>query len=318
MPQDKRLTICKAIMNQVHRRAACEMTPVASKNPGSMSDNSSLSASSTVPAAAGNFDVELTFVLPEKLIKNEPVLLGQKFFGMQHRLHPADGRSTLLIVPPLVFTDCLKINKRYRLFDAVVASPAVSGNSAEALTKAATVIKTFRTIYVWHGCLHTLAPPFKRLNTQRSHGSSIETEGSSEQTRKRNRENDDESQLKRQALSMRNPENTMGEAVNTMRQGADVRIQRWVIELPQCENSEFVDTLQSAAGGSGVVTGVAGLCRIKVGHGGLVAGDVWTNSKSFIALLRQNYPHVYKHVLEFKLVTPFTQPIRLVEAHFSK
>lgn len=61
-----------------------------------------------------------------------------------------------------------------------------------------------------------------------------------------------------------------------------------------------------------------GICKACIGHAGMTAGDIAENAKAVVAWIKRNHPHVYSRILEFKLCSSLTEPIRLLEAHISK
>jgi hypothetical protein len=85
------------------------------------------------------------------------------------------------------------------------------------------------------------------------------------------------------------------------------------------KGQDFVLALQLCCKAVSVtVDNSSGLCRVRVGHAGMTAGDLNDNARTFINTLKQQYPHLYKHIAEFKLHSTKSEPIRYIEAHITR
>ena len=115
MPQDKRLLVCRAVVQKVQR---------------STDD-------------AESVGVYLCFVVPSIVLQRDSSLTS-RIFHVSHPVFAANGRSSVLIVPKVISLDCSKINKRHKYFDAVVTAEAICRrDDAESSVRAKQVADTF-------------------------------------------------------------------------------------------------------------------------------------------------------------------------------
>ncbi|EPY28031.1 hypothetical protein AGDE_00172 [Angomonas deanei] len=61
-----------------------------------------------------------------------------------------------------------------------------------------------------------------------------------------------------------------------------------------------------------------GQLHARVGHGNMTAGDICSNGKSIIVLLKKNFPNAMKYINEFKLTSEKTDSIRFMEVQIQK
>jgi hypothetical protein len=98
-----------------------------------------------------------------------------------------------------------------------------------------------------------------------------------------------------------------------------------VFALKQAAEGAFVESLPVAGAAAGAQADPAaaagarhsGVCRLRIGHAGLTAGALMDNVHAFLKSVREDFPHVHRSIGAMSLLTPLTQPIRLMEVHMS-
>mmetsp|Transcript_35161 Transcript_35161/g.108541 ORF Transcript_35161/g.108541 Transcript_35161/m.108541 type:complete len:260 (-) Transcript_35161:71-850(-) len=255
MPKDKRLVICKAILDQVKKAAAAKAAKGGASSSSTTATQQQLSSSA---AAAEAMPMTLTFVLPAKALPQDD-LFRTKRFQLPHPTFVQNGRHTAVIVPEALVHDVRKVNNRHKFCDAVVPAEAICAPGADAAKRAVQVAGAFARFVV------------------------------------------DERVAKVLPASITAAVSKGGKEMCVMKQAEP--------------GQELVLELSLACRGAPVTIASSGACTVRIGHGNMTAGELCENAKAFIATVRASFPHVYKPIAEFKLVSPVTEPIRLVEAH---
>lgn len=251
MPQDKRLIVTKAVVNQVQKIAG-----EAKKEPSKVG-------------------VFIEFIIPPIVMQSDSSALPEKTFLMPHNAFPKDGRTSVLIIPKVIALDCGKINKRHKLFDAVVIAESIcKRNDEECEKKAVQVAKTFSKFVIDKRIVGKMPP----------------------------------------CIHAAVANSTVAAGPSRAPARGNGRSSKVIVAIPGMDERESLGFLL-AQGNDGVQAHVSahGMCSIRVGHGGMTAGDICENTKQFISTLRSEFPHLFKYIGDFKLVTSITEPVRFAE-----
>lgn len=251
MAKDKRLLITKAIIQHIQRKHGEE--------------------------AAQRIGLYLEFVVPSRICVAEE-LWRSKTYVLPHPVFVADGRSSVLIVLREILEDATKVNKRHRLYDAVVAAESLARTDDVSVRRVAQIVRTFSHFVVDERAVAVLPRGLvalleKQTNAVLAPGAVAHAETSTGLT---------------QVLQD-------GEKLITVISALDDRTQRTF-------------ALSQGAKGQHIVVAASGICRIRIGHAGLTAGDATENAKTFIGTMKSDFPQVYKHVQEFRLVSCAMSP----------
>mmetsp|Transcript_10907 Transcript_10907/g.12532 ORF Transcript_10907/g.12532 Transcript_10907/m.12532 type:complete len:249 (+) Transcript_10907:34-780(+) len=84
------------------------------------------------------------------------------------------------------------------------------------------------------------------------------------------------------------------------------------------DRDTIANRLATMGRGALLTISAQGHCRVRIGHGGMTAGDVCENAKEFISAVKRDIPHLWKFIEEFKLTTAVTDSIRFMEVGIHK
>jgi hypothetical protein len=226
------------------------------------------------PAKVGVF---IEFIIPAIVLQHDSSSLNEKTFLMNHPVFPKDGRTSVLIIPKVIGLDCGKINKRHKFFDAVVIAETICRrNDEECEKKAVQVAKTFSKFVIDKRIVSKMPPCIHAAVANSSSGAAV---GPAKAASKGNG-----------------------------------RTSKVLVSIPGMEERESLGFLL-AQGHDGVQVHMSahGMCSVRVGHGGMTAGDICENTKTFISTLRSEFPHLFKYIGDFKLITSLTEAVRFSE-----
>ncbi|CBH15020.1 Ribosomal protein L1p/L10e family, putative [Trypanosoma equiperdum] len=297
MPQDKRLIITRAVLHKVQR--VCGSADAAS--------------------AEGIF---IEFVVPAVVVTQCPELTGKYVFQLPNRTYVMNGRTTCLIVPRLLSGGAFKVNKRHGYYDAVVTAEAIcKRGDTEAARRAAQVAKTFahfvvdsRIVSKLPSCI-TDGAVVTKVATMKvpSTVADEKSDRKNEQGRKGSQKPPDGAIVKGSQQYVETEKAPVG-------MPPLVKLSRKCITPLHNLDEQGNLTLRLAQGASGSVVRVrqAGQLVVRVGHGGMVPGEVCDNAKSFVYTLKREFPTVWKYIHEFQMTSAVTEPIRFMEVHIQK
>ncbi|KAG5479456.1 hypothetical protein LSCM1_04719 [Leishmania martiniquensis] len=226
--------------------------------------------------------IYLEFILPSVIIAQCPQLVHGHRFHLPNRVYAANGRTTCLIVPKVISHDCGKINKRHGYYDAVVTAEAICKRcDTEAAKRALRVSATFSHFVV-----------DARIESKLPHAitEAVKASVSSSATASREAPN---------VLALC-PRKTI-----TPLDGLDER-ETLSFRLSQGSTAGLVESHRQ------------GHLLFRVGHGGMTAGAVCENAKTFVVALKRELPTVWRYIREFALISNRTERIRFMEVHISK
>ncbi|KPA78295.1 hypothetical protein ABB37_06435 [Leptomonas pyrrhocoris] len=245
--------------------------------------SSSGSGSST---GADQEGIYLEFILPSVVIAQSPQLVRQHRFHLPHAVYVKNGRTTCLIVPKVISHDCQKVNKRHGYYDAVVTAEAVcKRGDAEAAKRALRVAATF-SHFVVDARIEAKLPNAVVDAVKASAGGSTHSAGAT-------------AAAAVPSTAVRCPAKAI-----TPLEGLDER-ETLSFRLSQGSTAGLIECRRQ------------GQLLFRVGHGGMTAGAVCENAKSFIVSLKKEFPTVWKYIHEFALVSNRTERIRFMEVHIS-
>ncbi|CCW70336.1 unnamed protein product [Phytomonas sp. Hart1] len=261
MPQDKRIIITKAVLYKLRRLC---------------NDNSD---------EAAQIGIFVEFILPSVVVSQYPELQGTHPFSLVHRVYPKNGRSTCLIVPKAISTDCFKINKRHGYYDAVVTAESICrSGDMESMQRAGRVANTFSSFTVDSRIASKLPACIKHRVKTDAPGTVSSEASAADKAR----------------ISIKYPE-----ACLSTLDGLDEK-----------ENLTF--RLSQSANSSRVYSTRQGHLLFRVGHGDMTAGDICENAKQFVFTLKKDYPTIWRYIHEFKLTSNKTDSIRFMEVHLPR
>eukprot|EP00796_Vickermania_ingenoplastis_P010062 gene10062-7032_t len=268
MPQDKRLIVTKAVLFKLQR-----VSEEKKKDPSKEG-------------------IYIFFTLPSVVVAQCPDITTH-LFPLPHKVFPKDGRTTCLIVPKVITSDCYKINKRHGYVDAVVTAESICRrHDAESAQRAERVAGTFRHFLVDARIINKL--PLAITELVKKVPAKKSAAGSSSSGAGTGKDSGD---------SITGPSCPMA----------------YVSPVDGLENTESLAVRLSQAAGSGVLRSLGqGQMIFRVGHGGMPAGDICENAKCFIFALKKDYPTVWKYVYEFKMTCNQTDAIRFMEAQIQR
>nr|CCC93319.1 conserved hypothetical protein [Trypanosoma congolense IL3000] len=297
MPQDKRLIITRAVLYKIQRVCAS-------------------------PDEAAQEGIFIEFVVPAVVVTQCPELLSTYTFQLPNGVYQMNGRTTCLIVPRVLSGAAFKINKRHGYYDAVVTAEAIcKPGDAEALRRAAQVAKTFshfvvdsRIVSKLPVCITDIAAVTRVLPARPSTTTLQQNVGVSGEERRKGSGKTSGGPQNRAAHTPA-PERTTAVTETPLAQ-----LSRKCITPLRDLRSDQSLTLSLSQGATGSVLRVRrpGQLVLRVGHGGMVAGDVCANAKSFVYALKREFPTVWKYIHEFQMTSARTEPIRFMEVHIQK
>ncbi|KAG5505768.1 hypothetical protein JKF63_05104 [Porcisia hertigi] len=270
MPQDKRLIVTKAVLYKLQRVCAGDGNGCSR---GNSSD-------------ADQEGIFLEFILPSVITTQCPQLVRDHRFHLPHRVFPANGRTTCLIVPKVISHDCGKINKRHGYYDAVVTAEAIcKRGDAEAAERALRVAATFSHFVV-----------DARIESKLPHAITDAVRASASPAT---------------AAAAAATKSTPSSAVHCPR--------KLITPLDGLDERETLGFRLSQGSTAGLVEcQKQGQLLFRVGHGGMTAGAVCENAKAFAVALKKEFPTVWKYVHELSLVSNRTERIRFMEVQIAK
>lgn len=285
MPQDKRLIVTKAVLYKLQR--VCEKEK---------SD----------PARQG---VYLEFVLPSIVLAQCPELTQSRLFNLPHRVFPRDGRTTCLIVPKVIAHDCFKINKRHGYYDAVVTAESIcKRGDPEAAQRAFRVANTFEHFVVDARIAGRL--PVSITEKVKAASSLVAGAGASSSS--------SSSVTTAAGASKASPAGNSNSG-GASAAGANVFSTKCLTALPGLDEKESLSFRLSLGATSVLARAVRqGQLVVRVGHGGMTAGEVCENAKGFAFSLKKDFPTVWKYVHELKLASSKTDTIRFMEVQLQR
>lgn len=262
MPQDKRLIITKAVLYKLQRVAEEHKKDAVSEG------------------------IYIVFTLPTVVVAQCPELCTH-LFPLPHPVFAKDGRTTCIIVPKVITSDCFKINKRHHHVDAVVTAESICRRGdGEAAQRAQRVAATFRHFLVDSRIVQKLPLAItERAKNGIPLCSSAQQSGSGS-----------------------NSNSSTSPAV-------------FITPVEGLDHTESLAVRLSQAASSGLVRRspqAQGQLVFRVGHGGMTAGDICENAKCFIFALKRDYAMVWKYVYEFKMASRYTDDIRFMEVQIHK
>lgn len=230
--------------------------------------------------------IYLEFILPSVVVAQAPQLVRGHRFHLPHPVYAKNGRTTCLIVPKVISHDCGKVNKRHGYYDAVVTAEAVcKRGDAEAASRALRVATVFRHFVVDARIESKLPSAILDAVNASASGSGASAAATAAGT---------------PSTIVRCPRKTI-----TPLEGLDER-ETLAFRLSQGSTAGLIECKRQ------------GQLLFRVGHGGMTAGAVCENAKSFIVSLKKEFPTVWKYIHEFALVSNRTERIRFMEVHISK
>lgn len=261
MPQDKRLIITKAVVCKLQR--VCEEKKKDASSEG----------------------VYIYFTVPVVLLSQSHEI-SSHLFPLVHSVFPANGRSTCLIVPKVISSDCFRINKRHHYVDAVITAESICRRQdAESAKRAEVVATSFKHFLVDARIVAKLplaiTEAVKKAGVKKEVGSSSGTSGDS----------------------------VIGPACPPAA----------LSSVEGLDHKESLAIRLSQAAGCGMVRSVGqGQIVFRVGHGGMTGGDICENAKGFVFALKRDFPSLWRYIMEFKLTTNRTDAIRFMEVQRSR
>lgn len=256
--------------------------------------NESTSGNDKGNDSAAQEGIYLEFILPSVVVTQSPELVRSHRFHLPHAVYVKNGRTTCLIVPKVIAHDCMKVNKRHGYYDAVVTAEAVcKRGDAEAAKRALRVAATF-SHFVVDARIESKLPPAIVDAVKASAGGSSTSSSSTISS------NGKGSQAKAPSTAVRCPLKLI-----TPLEGLDER-ETLSFRLSQGSTAGLIESRRQ------------GQLLFRVGHGGMTAGEVCENAKSFIVSLKKEFPTVWKYIHEFALVSNRTERIRFMEVHITK
>lgn len=268
MPQDKRLIITKAVLYKLQR-----VTQEAKKDPS-------------------REGIYIYFTIPSVILAQCPELLNH-LFPLPHKVFPKDGRTTCLIVPKVITTDCFKINKRHGYVDAVVTAESICRRGdVESAQRAERVAGTFRHFLVDSRIVNKLPLAITEA-VKKKPASSVRSTSSGGSSSSNNHSGD----------SVTGPMCPVA----------------YVTPVEGLEHTETLAVRLSQAASSVVLHSLGqGQMLFRVGHGGMTAGEICENAKCFVFALKKDYPNIWKYVYEFKMTSNRTDAIRFMETQIQR
>ncbi|KAG8345169.1 putative Ribosomal protein L1p L10e family [Trypanosoma vivax] len=249
---------------------------------------------------AESVGVFIEFLVPPVVVAQNPELVSRHVFQLPQHTYPRNGRSTCLIVPKVISTSAFKINKRHGYYDAVVTAEAIcKRGDAEASRRAAQVAAAFAHFVVDARIVPKL--PICITSEAAASGTTATPLTTSVKG-------------KREAITTSTKWSSSPSSALT-----STVPRKCVTPLYGLEEGKNLTFLLS----QGVVGAVLrsrkqGHLYVRVGHGGMTAGDVCENAKSFIYALKRDFPTVWKYVHEFQMTSSVTEPIRFMEVHLQR
>lgn len=274
MPQDKRLLVTKAVLHKVER-----VSEERKKDPS-------------------REGIYLYFLVPSVILSQSPDLMSH-LFPLPHKVFPKDGRTSCLIVPKVISTDCYKINKRHGYVDAVVTAESICRRGdMEAAQRAERVSKTFQYYLVDQRIVSKLPLAITEMVKKSSKkGATSTTNGG----------------LATKGSSTTSSSGESGVSTSPFCPLA------YISPVDGLENTETLAVRLSQAASSGLLYSFGqGQLLFRVGHGGMTAGQICENGKCFVYTLKKDFPALWKYVYEFKLVSNQTESIRFMETQIQK
>lgn len=230
--------------------------------------------------------IYLEFLLPSVVVAQSPQLVRDHRFHLPHAVYVKNGRTTCLVVPKVIAHDCGKVNKRHGYYDAVVTAEAVcKRGDAEAAKRALRVAATFSHFVVDARIEAKL--PDAIVDAVKTSANAAKSSAST-------------TAAAAPSTAVRCPLKSI-----TPLGGLDER-ETLAFRLSQGSTAGLIESRRQ------------GQLLFRVGHGGMTAGDVCENAKSFIVAFKKEYPTVWKYIHEFALVTNRTERIRFMEVHIAK
>jgi hypothetical protein len=200
---------------------------------------------------------------------------------LPHATYRSNGSTTVLIAGADVAPDCARINTRHKFFDAVVSIDSISAKTEQGHKQCLQVAHTFSRFVVDRRIVSRL--PQSITCKLVSSSSSAATAGTTAAT----------------------PTTTQRSKTLSLVDGLEET------------GSGLVLTLSQAAKGENLQVDAGGRCTIRVGHGASTVQEVGGNAKQALMQLKADFPMIYRFITEVRLVSPMTQPIRLIEVHLS-
>jgi hypothetical protein len=307
MPKDKRLLVTRAIVQHIGRKIPAEkvstiglylqfIVPLRLLNSpaacytGTVAPNGDRSKAGPSSPASGSSSSTSDFA--------------EKLYELPNSTYPSNGRSTCLIVSHDILLDALKINKRYKYFDAVISIKSLSKNGGEeCLRKAVQASQAFQRFAIDKKVVNELPRALYNLIPQELLGSNDGSSGS----------------VKKAAHAAVNAKPstglpnipTDGPAVYMSPATKSIALVNLDKESIEANGGNLVSSLQIAANGTQLFVQMKdGRCLLRVGHAGMTAGDITANVAQFTTSVKNLFPTLYRSITEFKLVSPVTEPIR--------
>lgn len=237
-----------------------------------------VSGSDEKAAAEG---IYIEFVIPTICLSQCPEMTKGHLFSLPHPVYGRQGhRTTCLIVPKAISDDAFKINKRHGYYDAVVTAEAICRRGdSEAAQRALKVAQTFSLFVVDARIIGKLPPCIT------------------------------------DAVARANAATAQGCPVKCLTPLAHLDdTDSLTFRLSQGATSETIRQKRRGQGEGGP----SGVLQFRVGHGGMTAGEVCANAKSFVFSFKKDFPTVWKYIHEFKLQTNLTDSIRFMEINIQK
>lgn len=277
MPQDKRLLVTKAVLHKLERRVTEELKKDASRE-----------------------GVYLYFLVPSVVLSQCPELMNH-LFPLPHRVFPQDSRTSCLVVPKVLSTDCYKINKRHRYVDAVVTAESICRRGdVDAAQRAERVSRTFQHFLVDARIVNKL--PLAITEAVKKVPKKVVREKSSLKGVERGNCNRSSSPISECSVG-----------------SSPICPLSYITPVDGLENTETLAVRLSQAASGGILRSVGqGQLLFRVGYGGMTAGQVCENSKCFVYTLKKDFPSLWKYIYEFKLVSNQTDCIRFMETQIQK
>lgn len=255
---------------------------------------------SEAKADAAQEGIFLEFNLPSVVVTQCPELVQQHRFHFPHRVFAKDGRTSCLIIPKVIAHDCFKVNKRHGYYDAVVTAEAIcKANDAEAAARAVKVANTF-SHYVVDARITGKLP--------RAIVAAVENSGGRKSS----------SATATAASSPASAAATSSSSAAAVARMAQYP-QKSITPLDGLDQRESLGFRLSHGTTVGLIESRRqGQLTIRVGHGGMTAGEICENAKAFIIALKKAYPTVWRYLHDFLLVSSVTERIRFMEVQIQK
>lgn len=194
----------------------------------------------------------------------------------------APSSGTALIADDDISQDCVRVNLRHKLFDAVVPIRSMTGSSPEAVKTSLQVTHKFSRYVVDQRIVGRLP-----------------------------------ASLVHRAARTAPPTTNPAANADLSRRGCTLNIVDLASAKEEGGNQAFVVTLTEAARGERLQIDPRGRCTIRVGHGASTTGEVCENVKHLLHLLKADDPQLFKCIEELRLWSPLTEPIRYMELRLS-